>query len=77
MKIVKCLILIVSFVSGVSNINAQNKMSIEVTKVVDGDTFYGRDSLGTDIKFRLIGVDCPESRHPRKPKQPSLKKLQS
>lgn len=53
---------------------AQQKLTeINVTKVVDGDTFYGTDSLGTDIKFRLIGMDCPESRHPRKPKQPFSK----
>lgn len=60
------------FVTG--SLSAQQKLTeINVTKVVDGDTFYGTDSLGTDIKFRLIGMDCPESRHPRKPKQPFSK----
>ncbi len=41
----------------------------KVTKVVDGDTFYVDDSTKKGKKIRLIGVDCPETKHPRKPVQ--------
>lgn len=44
-----------------------------VSKVVDGDTFWAISDDGVNTKFRLIGIDCPESRHPRKPKQPFSK----
>lgn len=33
-----------------------------VTKVVDGDTFWGQDANKIDYKIRLIGIDAPESR---------------
>ncbi len=36
--------------------------SVKVTKVVDGDTFWGIDSENKSFKVRLIGVDAPESR---------------
>lgn len=32
---------------------------VEVTEVVDGDTFYGRGPAGSE-KVRIIGVDTPE-----------------
>lgn len=38
-----------------------------LTRIVDGDTVYAIDSLGKESKFRLIGIDTPESRHPFKP----------
>lgn len=38
--------------------------TIEVTKVIDGDTFTGRDERGTDRKFRMAGIDAPESKQP-------------
>jgi len=41
-----------------------------LSKIVDGDTLYAIDSTGNSTKFRLIGIDTPESRHPRKPVQP-------
>ncbi len=34
----------------------------QVTKVVDGDTFWVNNGTGKDIKVRLIGIDAPESR---------------
>ena len=34
----------------------------EVTKVVDGDTFWIDDGTAKGIKVRLIGIDAPESR---------------
>lgn len=38
---------------------------VRVNRVIDGDTF----ELSTGKKVRLIGVDTPESVHPRKPVQ--------
>lgn len=35
---------------------------VEVTKVVDGDTFYFDNGSAKGEKARLIGVDAPESR---------------
>lgn len=32
-----------------------------VTKVSDGDTIQVRDSLGTNVKVRFYGIDCPET----------------
>ena len=37
-----------------------------VTRVIDGDTLQ----LSTGEEVRLIGVDTPETKHPRKPVQP-------
>ena len=33
-----------------------------VTKVVDGDTFWGERNDGTRVKVRMIGIDAPETR---------------
>lgn len=32
-----------------------------ITYIVDGDTFDGTDSQGNTIRFRPIGLDCPET----------------
>lgn len=37
-----------------------------VTKVVDGDTFWVDDGSEKGKKVRLIGVDTPETLHPKK-----------
>jgi len=39
---------------------------LNVTKVVDGDTFWVDDGSEKGLKIRLIGVDTPETRHPKK-----------
>ena len=39
-----------------------------VTRVVDGDTIYVKCD-GQEHKLRFIGVDTPETKHPRKPVQ--------
>jgi micrococcal nuclease len=63
---VKCIVavLIVILVSTVSN--AQDDIKVKVLRVIDGDTLevklYGRKE-----KLRLIGIDAPETKHPRKP----------
>ena len=41
-----------------------------ITKHVDGDTFWGNTPDGENLKFRLIGIDTPETVHPRKPVEP-------
>ena len=48
-----------------------------VTKVSDGDTIHVTDSLGTKVKVRFYGIDCPETEksnkrtgHVSKPGQP-------
>lgn len=36
---------------------------MNVTKVVDGDTFWADDGSENGVKIRLIGVDAPETRN--------------
>lgn len=43
--------------------------AFSVTRVVDGDTIE-IDHLGTRTSVRLIGVDTPETVHPRRPVEP-------
>lgn len=40
-----------------------NSQPLKCTRVVDGDTII----LGNNERVRLIGVDTPETKHPRKP----------
>jgi micrococcal nuclease len=40
-----------------------------VVQVLDGDTIVVRRAGGTDETIRLLGVDTPETHHPRKPVQ--------
>lgn len=47
----------------------QQSEFLKVTKVVDGDTFWVDNGTPKGLKIRLIGVDTPETRHPRKPVQ--------
>jgi micrococcal nuclease len=44
-----------------------DKQYLTVTKVVDGDTFWVDDGSVKGLKIRLIGVNTPETVHPRKP----------
>ncbi|MCO1659185.1 thermonuclease family protein [Pseudonocardia humida] len=37
--------------------------------VVDGDTVHVLDGRGSKIKVRVLGIDTPETRDPRKPVQ--------
>lgn len=39
----------------------------EIKKFVDGDTFWIDDGSEKGLKVRLIGIDTPETVHPRKP----------
>jgi micrococcal nuclease len=40
----------------------QEKEWLEISKFVDGDTFWVKDSKGQEEKIRLIGIDAPEAR---------------
>jgi micrococcal nuclease len=40
-----------------------------VVQVLDGDTIVVRRAGGSDETIRLLGVDTPETHHPRKPVQ--------
>ena len=48
---------------------APARQTVTVTEVVDGDTVYVRFADGRTDKVRLIGIDTPETRDPRKPVQ--------
>ena len=72
--IIACLLVfgllpITNSASTIPHIQTPNLSSLPVYKVlrvVDGDTLTATN--GTDeIKIRLIGVDTPETVHPRKP----------
>ena len=45
---------------------SNKKTNYFVKRVIDGDTFVLED----DTRVRFIGIDTPETKHPRKPKQP-------
>lgn len=57
-------LLLLSFVifSPVRHIFLQQKF-MQVTKVIDGDTFWVVDVTGKQVKIRLIGIDAPEPRN--------------
>ena len=40
----------------------QEKEWLEISKFVDGDTFWVKDAKGQEEKIRLIGIDAPEAR---------------
>lgn len=43
---------------------------VVVARVVDGDTIVVEDAAGKRRSVRLVGVDTPETVHPRKPVEP-------
>lgn len=72
------LLFLISFLLTISTVSlfAQSEESFEnwtVTYIVDGDTFYGEQNGQNRTKFRLIGIDTPESKHPNKPVEPFSK----
>lgn len=42
----------------------------KIDRIVDGDTYVLVDKNGTKEKIRIIGADTPETKHPRKGKEP-------
>ena len=63
------LLLLVIFVSScqVNSGGMTRSDYLQVKSVVDGDTFWVYDGSEKGLKVRLIGVDTPETVHPRKP----------
>ena len=60
-KQIKTLFLIFLTIS--LSISCYNSQNLRCTRVVDGDTII----LSNGERVRLIGVDTPETKHPRKP----------
>ena len=55
--------LLIFFFVSISHLPAQSSGNwYQVSKVVDGDTFWIINAKGQEEKIRLIGVDAPESR---------------
>jgi len=50
-----------------SSESKKNNTLWSVKRIVDGDTFVVQDGSKKGLKIRLIGVNCPETKHPRKP----------
>lgn len=53
----------------ISKSSLQKEDYVKVYKVVDGDTFWGKNRSGKNIKIRLIGIDAPEERSAFKKKK--------
>lgn len=70
MKYVLSAILVITLVSLTYAQEIGKKESWIVTYIVDGDTFYAEKNGSNRTKFRLIGIDTPESKHPDKPIEP-------
>ena len=62
---IKVVFLLIIFT--ISSCNNPESNTFKVLKIVDGDTFYIDDGTEKGISVRLIGVDTPETKHPRKP----------
>jgi micrococcal nuclease len=48
-------------------LDARGREAYLVTRVVDGDTIRVQLADGSDVAVRIIGVDTPETKDPRKP----------
>ena len=69
MKKARFLFIILTIFISCNNSRSNNKETgrvYQVQRVIDGDTFV----LSTGERVRLIGIDTPETHHPRKPKEP-------
>jgi len=58
------LILVAAAIFAISTLSFSREL-VSVRKVIDGDTFV----LASGERVRMIGVDTPETKHPRKPVQ--------
>ena len=52
------------------NFHLNEKINYKVVRIVDGDTYVLEDDSGTKGKIRIIGADTPETKHPKKGKEP-------
>lgn len=63
-------ILIFSCSENKESLILSEKMLYKVIRIVDGDTYVIQDNDGTKEKIRIIGADTPETKHPKKGKEP-------
>ena len=56
-------LLVLSFFLILSSSFQNQKEFLEISKFVDGDTFWVRHANGSEEKVRLIGVNTPEARN--------------
>lgn len=56
-------VLILAFLTVLLSASCSNSQTLKCTRAVDGDTIV----LNNGERVRLIGVDTPETKHPRKP----------
>jgi micrococcal nuclease len=56
------LVFLFSFYFNQSYSQIREREWVEISKFVDGDTFWVMDSKGQKEKIRLIGIDAPEAR---------------
>ncbi|MEG1647548.1 MAG: thermonuclease family protein [Bacilli bacterium] len=62
----KILIIIVLFILNINNVKANEKITVKLSKCVDGDTAYF--SLNNkEIKTRFLAIDTPESTKKKEP----------
>ena len=52
------------------NFHLNEEINYKVVRIVDGDTYVLEDDNGTKGKIRIIGADTPETKHPKKGKEP-------
>ncbi len=64
-RVFQIILLCIIPLSAISCRSGQYKQAsqyIFVTKVIDGDTFWGNDAGLDEVRVRLLGIDAPESR---------------
>lgn len=57
-------------VQAVKNAPPRARQQAKIRRVIDGDTLVVQFRSGTARTVRLLGIDAPESVHPKKPVQP-------
>lgn len=62
-------VLIATILAGGWSVSGASEEQAKVLKVVDGDTIHVQLSDGKKEKVRVIGIDTPETKDPRKPVQ--------
>lgn len=64
------LIVLVSCSGTKKEFHLNEEITYEVVRIVDGDTYLLKDDNGTEEKIRIIGANTPETKHPKKGKEP-------
>ena len=64
------IVLITSCSIGKKEFQLNEDVLYKVVRIVDGDTYVLEDGNGTKEKIRIIGVNTPETKHPKKGLEP-------